>query len=122
MLHATKINERAWIVPVIGIIEPNENPDKFQIKVELRNNGKTPAWITAAGSNGKGATDQLPLSTKPPYDEMKPFTKKTVPWHETHLFWGCFTLSASLVLVAVAATLRDFRWVLIPACLLACVS
>jgi hypothetical protein len=47
---------------------------------------------------------------------------KTVSWYETHLFWGCFTLSASLVLVAVAATLRDFRWVLIPACLLACVS
>ena len=76
MLHATKINERAWVVPVIGLIEPTQKPETFQVKVELRNNGKTPAWITASGSNGKGATEQQPLPTTPPYDEMKPFSKK----------------------------------------------
>jgi hypothetical protein len=76
MLHATKINERAWIVPVVAPIEPTESPEEFQVKVDLRNNGKTPAWITAAGSCGKGATEQQPLPTKPPYTEMKPFSKK----------------------------------------------
>jgi hypothetical protein len=76
MLRASKINERAWIVPVIGMIEPTQDPEKFQVKVTLRNNGKTPAWITAAGSNGKGATDQRPLPIVPPYTEMGPFYGK----------------------------------------------
>jgi hypothetical protein len=76
MLRATKINERAWVVPIVSPIEPTENPEEFRAKVELRNNGKTPAWITAAGSNGKGATVQQPLPTKPPYIEMGPFSKK----------------------------------------------
>jgi hypothetical protein len=76
ILRATKINERAWIVPVVGSIEPTANPEEFQVKVELTNNGKTPAWITAAGSSGKGATEQQPLPTMPPYTEMKPFSKK----------------------------------------------
>jgi hypothetical protein len=75
-LRALKINERAWIVPNVGIIEKTKDPEAFQIKVELTNKGKTPAWVTAAGSNGKGATKEEPLPTSPPYDEMKPFTTK----------------------------------------------
>ncbi len=76
MLRASKTNERAWVVPIIGMIEPTEEPTLFQITVDLRNNGKTPAWITAAGSGGKGATEQQPLPAVPPYTEMKPFSKK----------------------------------------------
>lgn len=76
MLRASKINERAWIVPVVGTIEATKNPEEFQVKVELTNKGKTPAWIAAAGSSGKGATEQQPLPAIPPYTEMKPFSKK----------------------------------------------
>jgi hypothetical protein len=76
MLRATKINERAWIVPMVGELKPTKNAGLFQIEVELINTGKTPAWIVAAGSSGKGATEQEPLPTQPPYVEMKSFTKK----------------------------------------------
>jgi hypothetical protein len=72
-LRALKINERAWIVPIVGVVEPISNSKQFQIKVELRNKGKTPAWVTAAGSRGKGVTDEKPLPGTPSYDEMKPF-------------------------------------------------
>jgi hypothetical protein len=75
-LRIAKVNERAWVVPIIGEIVPTPNPKVFQIQVDLRNNGKTPAWITAAGSQGKGATKQKPLPDVPPYTEMGPFSEK----------------------------------------------
>jgi hypothetical protein len=42
----------------------------------VRNNGKTPAWITAAGSNGRWVTDQNPLPKDPDYIRMGPFTNE----------------------------------------------
>lgn len=93
MLRATKINERAWVVPVVGQIEPTKDPENFQIKVDLRNNGHTPAWITAAGSNGKGATKQQPLPSKPPYTEMTPFSKKGSLLSPTGVFEQGFPLA-----------------------------
>jgi hypothetical protein len=75
-LAAMKINARAWIVPIIHPIEPTADPLEFQVTVDLANTGKTPAWITSAGSRGKGATAQAPLPTVPTYDDMKPFSKK----------------------------------------------
>ena len=92
MLRASKINERAWVVPVIGTIEPTKDPQQFQIKVDLKNNGKTPAWIIAAGSKGKGATEQQPLPVKPLYDEMSPFTKKGNLLSPTNSFTQGFPL------------------------------
>jgi len=75
-LRVSKINERAWIVPVVGAVTPTPNPKVFQIQVDLLNNGKTPAWVIAAGSQGKGATKEKPLPDLPPYTEMKPFSEK----------------------------------------------
>jgi hypothetical protein len=75
-LKALKINERAWIVPGICTIKTTPDPQKFHITVDLQNTGKTPAWITAAGSNGQGATDEKPLPAVPSYVDMKPFPKK----------------------------------------------
>lgn len=41
-LRALKINERAWVVPIIHAIEKTPDPEQFQITVDLQNNGKTP--------------------------------------------------------------------------------
>jgi hypothetical protein len=75
-LKAMKINARAWVVPMINPIEPTKDPTKFQVRVELRNTGETPAWMIEAGSRGKGATKQEPLPITPSYDKMGPFTEK----------------------------------------------
>jgi hypothetical protein len=75
-LHAAKLDQRAWVIPIIGVITATPDQKMFQVKVDLRNNGKTPAWITAAGSAGKGATKQQPLPAIPPYGEMAPFSEK----------------------------------------------
>jgi len=75
-LKALKINERAWVVPIVHAIEATSDPEKFLITVDLQNNGKTPAWITGAGSKGQGATDEKPLPAAPSYDDMKPFSKR----------------------------------------------
>jgi hypothetical protein len=75
ILHATKITERAWIVADIGLIEKTPQEGVSQVIVELRNNGKTPAWVTAAGSNGWCASEQKLLPDTPIYTEMTPFDK-----------------------------------------------
>jgi hypothetical protein len=75
-LRVSKINERAWIVPIIGEVTATSDPKAFQIEVHLKNTGKTPAWIFAAGSQGKGQTKEKPLPAIPPYQEMKPFSEK----------------------------------------------
>jgi hypothetical protein len=76
MLHATKITERAWLVSDIGLITKTQKDDIFQVIVEVRNNGKTPAWVTAAGSNGWCETKQKPLPETPSYTHLSPFTKE----------------------------------------------
>ena len=75
MLHATKMTERAWLVSDIGTIEETPTNQTHQVKVQIRNNGNTPAWVTAAGSNGWWVTDQNPLPRTPKYTLMQPFTK-----------------------------------------------
>ncbi len=97
MLRATKINERAWVVPNVGDIKPTTKADDFQVTVELRNNGKTPAWVTAAGSAGKGATKEKPLPNKPPYTEMKPFSKKGTLLSPSGSFLQGFPLTKDLL-------------------------
>jgi len=76
MLRASKINERAWVVPVIQPIQATTNPMEFQANVHLINNGKTPAWIMAAGSKGQAITNDKTLPGTASYDEMKPFNEK----------------------------------------------
>lgn len=76
MLRATKITERAWLVPDIGLIEETKTEGIHQVIVHFRNNGKTPAWVTAAGSNGQWVSEQNPLPKIPKYDLMGPFTKE----------------------------------------------
>ncbi len=76
MLRATKITERAWLVSDIGLIEETKRTGTHQVIVQLKNNGKTPAWVTAAGSNGQWVSDQNPLPKIPKYDLMEPFTKE----------------------------------------------
>jgi hypothetical protein len=76
VLHATKITERAWLVSDIGSIEKTPAEETHQVIVQLRNNGKTPAWVTAAGSNGWWVDDKHPLPKTPKYDLMGPFTKE----------------------------------------------
>jgi len=77
-LEANKIEKRAWLVSDIGSIEETKIKGTFQVIVQLRNNGKSPAWVTAAGSKGLWATDTNPLPKDPKscYDLMGPFTKK----------------------------------------------
>jgi hypothetical protein len=92
-LRVSKINERAWIVPVIGVITPTPNPKLFQIQVDLINNGKTPAWITSAGSAGKSTAKEQPLPTTPSYTEMKPFSEKGSLLSPTSTFTQGFLLT-----------------------------
>ena len=75
-LRATQIAERAWVVPIIGSIQETENKGTFQIVCELTNNGRTPAWVTAAGSVGMVLSNGKELPTVPSYTLMGPFTKK----------------------------------------------
>ena len=35
------------------------------------------------------------------------------PWHESALFWGCFSLAAAIVLAVIAAMQKDLRWLLL---------
>jgi len=74
-LQTTKLTERAWLVADIGAITKTPKEGLFQVFVEVRNNGKTPAWVTAAGSRGWCKTEQKPLPETPKYTEMGPFTK-----------------------------------------------
>jgi len=76
MLRTTKINERAWIVSEPGSITETKIQGTFQAAVQLGNTGKSPAWVTAAGSNGWLADASKPLPKIPPYEPMKPFTEK----------------------------------------------
>jgi hypothetical protein len=92
-LRVSKINERAWVVPLIGEITATPDPKTFQIQVNLRNNGNTPAWIVAAGSQGKGATKEKPLPDIPPYEEMRPFPEKGSLLSPTGFFPQGFPLS-----------------------------
>jgi len=75
-LQATKIEKRAWLVPDIGLIEETKITGTFQVIVQLKNNGKSPAWVTAAGSKGLWADDKNPLPKHPEYNLMGPFSKK----------------------------------------------
>jgi hypothetical protein len=72
-LHATKIGERAWLVPNIGSIEATKVTGTFQVICQITNNGRTPAWITAAGSVGMVRKSGKELPTIPPYTPMGPF-------------------------------------------------
>jgi len=76
MLRATKITERAWLVSDIGLIEETKTEGTYQVVVQIKNKGQTPAWVTAAGSKGQWASDQNPLPKTPKYDPMGPFTKE----------------------------------------------
>jgi hypothetical protein len=76
MLRATKVAERAWLVADIGSIEMNDALDAGQVKVRFINKGKTPAWVTAAGSNAWAATGATPLPDMPEYGLMEPFPKE----------------------------------------------
>jgi len=76
MLRATKITERAWLVSDVGLIEETKTEGIHQVIVRIVNNGKTPAWVTRAGSNGWWASDKNPLPKTPKYDLMEPFTKE----------------------------------------------
>jgi hypothetical protein len=76
MLRTTKINERAWIVSEPSLIEETKVQGTFQATVQLGNTGKSPAWVTAAGSNGWFAEANNPLPKTPQYNSMKPFTEK----------------------------------------------
>jgi hypothetical protein len=73
MLRATKITERCWLVSDVGSIGETQIDGKYQVIVKIPNNGNTPAWITAAGSNGSWVDDKNPLPQKPQYDLMGPF-------------------------------------------------
>ena len=68
MLRATKITERCWLVSDVGSIEDTQINGKFQVIVKIPNNGNTPAWVMAAGSNGSWVDDNNPLPKKPKYD------------------------------------------------------
>jgi hypothetical protein len=93
MLRTTKINERAWIVPIVGKIEPTKTYDVFQIKVSLQNNGRTAAQITSAGSAAKGSIEEKPLPTYLPYTEMMPFPERGTPLLPNGSFEQGFELS-----------------------------
>ncbi len=73
-LHATKIGERAWLVPNIGSIEETKIKGTFQVICQITNNGRTPAWVTAAGSVGLIRNSEKELPTTPPYTPMGPFS------------------------------------------------
>lgn len=74
-LHATKIGERAWLVPNIGSIEETKIKGTFQVICQITNNGRTPAWVTAAGSVGLIRKDEKELPKTPPYSPMGPFSE-----------------------------------------------
>lgn len=76
MLHASNTTDRAWIVPDVGPIEKTPIPNTFQITIHFINNGKTPAWILEAGSNGMWTTSVNPLPKKPNYILMGPLPPK----------------------------------------------
>jgi len=74
-LHATRIGERAWLVPNIGSITETKIKGTFQVICQITNNGRTPAWVTAAGSVGMVRVSEKELQKSPPYDAMGPFTE-----------------------------------------------
>ena len=74
--RAMKIAERAWVVSDIGSLEPTTRNDKVQVICKLRNNGRTPAWVTAMGSCGKLVRSENELPENPPYTDAGPFTEK----------------------------------------------
>jgi hypothetical protein len=74
--RATKIAERAWVVSDIGSLEPTTRNDKVQVICKIRNNGRTPAWITAMGSCGKLVRSESDLPENPPFTDAGPFTPK----------------------------------------------
>jgi len=75
-LDATKIGERAWMVPHIGSIEETKTKGTFQVICQLVNNGRTPAWVTAAGSVGLMRNSETELPKVPPYTKAGPFSKR----------------------------------------------
>jgi len=74
--RAMKIAERAWVVSDIGSLEPTMQSDKVQVVCKMRNNGRTPAWITAMGSCGKLVKSKDELPEHPPFTDAGPFTEK----------------------------------------------
>jgi hypothetical protein len=72
-LQATKIAERAWIVDLPPGL-PTRNPDgDTEIRWELENRGRTPAWVTSLGSAAQIVTAGDPLPVIPPYTMSGPF-------------------------------------------------
>ncbi len=77
--RATKIAERAWIVPDAQEPAPYE-PDKIlRHVILLKNTGRTTAWITAIGSRGKLVTSEDKLPQPPEYDMASPIPKNGTP-------------------------------------------
>jgi hypothetical protein len=74
-LRATKIGERAWLVSNIGSIEETKVKGTFQVICKIKNNGRTPAWVTAAGSVGLIRNSEKELPKTPPYTHMGPFSR-----------------------------------------------
>jgi preprotein translocase subunit Sss1 len=74
-LRATQISERAWVVPTIGPIKETNAGSAFQIVCEMTNNGRTPAWVNAAGSVGIVLSDGQEIPKIPAYTYMGPFNK-----------------------------------------------
>lgn len=52
-------------------------------------------------------------SIKPPNHAVHSAVPFKVQWYERGLFWGCATSALAIILVVVAATLKDLRWLLI---------
>jgi hypothetical protein len=75
-LRASKISERAWVVPNIVSSEPQDEggmADGFQVMCLLENRGRTPAWLTALGSRGQLVKLSGALPQKPEYTWASPF-------------------------------------------------
>jgi hypothetical protein len=72
-LQATKTAERAWIVDLPPGL-PTRNPDgDTEIRWQLENRGRTPAWVTSLGSAAQIVAAGGPPPAIPPYTMSGPF-------------------------------------------------
>jgi hypothetical protein len=75
-LRYTKVSERAWVVPVIRDLQETRKTDEFQAECALTNTGKSPAWITDAGSCALYLNPQDKIPENPSFTKMGPFPKE----------------------------------------------